>query len=586
MSITEWMDKYKIDYTIDKEDDCVYHIEGFGKVLNADFSKKKSIFREFDDGENKSIFLNIFDTKEDLLNDNIEYVAFLFGRTYNYVSVNDSKLEMYPFVNVGKVKLRKDLDVDYVNLGVHTGMDMLNGSGKISDWIKRAKFLNHKYLGVCDFNTLGSTLNLQKECSDSDIQPIFGFSTRVAFNFSNVDNLENTSFGIKLYAKTNDGLSSLLRVQKSVMVDCDLEGRREDEPNQVILFDKLKKYNKDLFLVIETEAMMFAKNNMPLFLDVVSQFENDSVYYQLDFNEFKANRIDMGYLESIKYYFDNIYKDGKIPPILISDCYYINQFESKNKYTLNLIAYGASHNQSDEQWYKDIEEQYDQMKDLFESIDAKDVLRESAKNTLYIAERCDAKYNMTTNFMPRYDMTDEEARKYGDPVAMFDALLEEGFKNKTPKGKEDIYRERLEMERYIIKSTDNVNYMLNQYDVVKWAEENDITVGAGRGSAGGSLILYFLNVTKVDPIRFNLLFERFLLPERAGLYEAQVTKIDEVIDGVDEVYEIEFEDGRKILLDADSLVLAKDKDRSLYPDELVAGDELIFDNIHNINDIK
>ena len=128
--------------------------------------------------------------------------------------------------------------------------------------------------------------------------------------------------------------------------------------------------------------------------------------------------------------------------------------------------------------------------------------------------------------------------------------------------------------------------MLNQYDVVKWAEENGIVVGAGRGSASGSLVLYLLNVTKVDPIRFSLLFERFLLPERAGLYDAHVTKISEEVDDADEVIEIEFEDGRKVVLDIDSQILVDGEDGTLYADELKDGMKILFDNIDNLFKIK
>ena len=249
---------------------------------------------------------------------------------------------------------------------------------------------------------------------------------------------------------------------------------------------------------------------------------------------------------------------------------------------------GAAHNQSDEQWYKTIDEHISTITPLFDEFkwDINSIIKECADNTLKVAESCTARYKMDTNYMPRYDMTEEEKVKYGDFENMFDQLLEDGFKQRVPKGKEKEYRERLEMEKYVIKSTNNVDYMLVQRDTVNYAKESDILTGAGRGSAGGSLILYLLGITHVDPIRFSLLFERFLLPERAGLYEAQVTKVIEQVSDSDDVVEIEFEDGRKIVLDPDSQIVVDGEERAVYADELKSDMDINFDNIDNLFKIK
>lgn len=154
-----------------------------------------------------------------------------------------------------------------------------------------------------------------------------------------------------------------------------------------------------------------------------------------------------------------------------------------------------------------------------------------------------------------------------------------------PEGEEEKYRERVEYEKYVIESTDNVDYFLIQRDELNWAQENGILTGIGRGSAGGCLLLYLLGITFIDPLKYDLIFERFLLPERAGLESDKVTVMADDIQSSD-YYELELENG-KILLDKDSelVVLRNGQQVIVYADELQEGDDIQFDNrdiLHSI----
>lgn len=164
---------------------------------------------------------------------------------------------------------------------------------------------------------------------------------------------------------------------------------------------------------------------------------------------------------------------------------------------------------------------------------------------------------------------------------MFLSLLKEGFNKLVPKGKEEIYRKQLEHEIYVLESTNNVDYMLVQYDTVNWARENGILVGCGRGSAGGCLVLYLLGITLIDPIKYNLLFERFLLPERAGLYPSDVTVIGEDINS-NQYVEVMLENHKTYKIDKDAQLVVKrmgtDAPIVVYADELQANDDIQFDN--------
>ena len=599
MTITEHFEENKIAYKEVGKD--LYDIEGFGLILYADFSKKKSIYRSYDDGEETYIYLNLFETKEELINSGIKYVAFWFGESYNYVDIEDEKLTIKHLSSIGYSQ-PMELDFDYVQLAVHTEAELLSGVGLPKDWVARAKFLGHKSLGIADFNTLSYTLNMQKECDAVGIKPIFGYSTKLTTGVISVADRGDISdplktANIKLYAKDAEGFASLLRIQKAVMVDLN-EGEEYGLPKGYLMMEELMAHSKGLILVMGATSTDWLVFNSKATDELKERFK-DNIYYQLDVNEYKANRIDIVKLKAAKMYFDTPMLN-EIPPALIADSYYPIKYMSQDKVTVNKIALRAhagsgkdrtiydadSRHHSDEQWYKSIDEHYEVFKTVFESIDPYDILKEAALNTHKIADACEYRYTLDKNYMPEYELTDEEKEKWGDSMSMFDGLLEEGLMKKAPADKIDLYRERLEMEKYVIKSTNNVDYMLNQYDVVKWAEENGIVVGAGRGSASGSLVLYLLNVTKVDPIRFSLLFERFLLPERAGLYDAHVTKISEEVDDAEEVVEIEFEDGRKVVLDIDSQILIDGEDSTLYADELKDGMKILFDNIDNLFKIK
>ena len=126
-----------------------------------------------------------------------------------------------------------------------------------------------------------------------------------------------------------------------------------------------------------------------------------------------------------------------------------------------------------------------------------------------------------------------------------------------------------------------MDYLLVQYDTVNWARKNNILVGCGRGSAAGSLLLYLLGITLIDPIKYGLIFERFLLPERAGLYKADTTVIGVDIEA-DEYIELQLEGNHTIQVDKDAEFIVRrdgsDDPIVIYADELQENDDILFDN--------
>lgn len=555
-----WLGANKIQYSIVDSD--VIEIPGLGKAYFQDTQRStyNSIFRK-DQGGN--LIFNSMVRPEELLNDGIEYIAFKFGDNFYYYNVNkDFKLNILKYVGQRTPLIH---NIDFVNLGVHTPFELLNGSFMPNEWINKAKYLGHKALGICDTNTMAACFIFQKECDAAGIKPIFGYSLTIE--------AEGVKFGAKIYVQSQKGFRNLLRIQKAIMVD--------NVENKTIDISELLKRAEGNAIVLDKYTPTVLADHLELIGDLSDAF--DRIFYQVDLSEYKAERIDIRVLEATKIYFDNWYRNEYMPrPILLSDCYYLDRDDAKNKIILNKVAEGAAHEQSDDQYFKDADEHYALFESLFgDNWDVDFLFRECAENTFQIVNHAEGRMDTTRNYMPKYDMTDEEIEKYGTVHNMFNQLLEEGLQKLAPKDKMEEYRKQMEYEKYIIESTDNVDYLLVQYDTCNWARRNNIFVGCGRGSAAGSLLLYLLGITLIDPIKYNLIFERFLLPERAGLAPADTTIIGEDVESTDYI-SLTLENGKTILVDKDAEFMVRrdgeDKPIRLYADELVEDDDIIFDN--------
>lgn len=555
--LIEWLHTNKMCFQIIDED--VIEIIGFGKMYYEDTDIIKSIFRTNADGEIK---FNTMENIQTLQDEGIFYIVFKFGDNwYYYDTRKDFKFNILKYI--GERELCKH-EQPFVNLGIHTPFELLNGSFSLSDWVKKAKYLGQKALGICDVNTMAADLILQKECKAAGIKHVLGYSLTFT------DGIEKV--GAKIYVQTQEGLQNLLRIQKVINVDSD---------THIIELQDLLKYGKGNILVFDKYSSQWLVN----LGNAIDRFFDAFVdcYYQLDLSEFKAERIDIRVLESTKLYFEKIYDTGDLPPVLITDCYYLDKDDAKNKIILNKVAEGAAHEQSDDQYFKDLDEHWNTIVGLFDTSkwDIEDIFNWSCENTVHIADGAVAEFETDRNFMPQYDMTPEEKERFGDRHTMFLELLEEGFKKLVPEGQEEKYRKQLDHEIYVLESTNNVDYMLVQYDTVNWARKNGILVGCGRGSAGGCLVLYLLGITLIDPIKYDLLFERFLLPERAGLYPASVTIIGDDVQSSDYI-EVELENHKIYKIDKDAQLIVKregmDEPIVIYADELQENDDIQFDN--------
>lgn len=554
-----WLNTHKISYrTLDSE---VVEVECFGKLLFTPLVGVKSIFRE----NGADLVFNLTECTETLLEEGIYHVAFKFGKNYYYYDIR-GKFGFNILKYIGKRQTTLS-EVKYVNLGIHTPYELLNGSGDLNEWVKKAKYLGHEAIGICDLNTMAATLHLQKECIKAGIRPVIGYTTFLKVNEEKIE--------IKIYCQSQEGLQNLLRIQKAVMVDSE---------DHTLNLSVLMEYVKGNAVVFGKRSSYWLKKN--LFIVRQLQPTSDGLFYQVDLNEYKADRIDTEVLEAIKYYFEHFYIRDTcnfiVEPILICDNYYLDRGDARNKIILNKIAYGASHEQSEEQYYKDIDEIYSVFSPLFDpdKWDVESLFERMCRHTTEIAEHAQASFETGRMFMPEYIMLPDEAKRYGNRHNMFLSLLEEGLLSKVEACKQAKYRERLAEEIYVVESTNNIDYFLVQWDIIKYAYSQGIVTGIGRGSAGGCLIAYLLGITSIDPIEYDLLFSRFLVPERSGLIWDNRTKITRAITlppGAD-LIELTL-NGHKYKFDKDAMFLIGREQEILkvYADELQPGDELLFD---------
>jgi DNA-directed DNA polymerase III PolC len=477
MIITEWLENNCIKY--DQIESGIIDISGFGVCLVL--SNQDIVF-----DDKMELILNEYESS---LAVNIDYFLFEFGDNWYYSE--ELKLRSLNVLKyIGEFNDNLGIGND-IFLGIHGGYEILNGSKGYGQWVKKAKFLKTRTIGICEKNTLAGVLKFQIACKDNSINPIIGEEVIVRHN--------DEFYNVKLFVKSDKGWNSLLKINREINVD---------NLGKFIDIGVLTNNLQGLVIILDPKSITIEQS---LAIELIADFKD--IYYQIDTVIYDNQDRDKWYLCNLKKFIDS----KRYNPVLINDAYYIDREDFKAKQILNSIS-GVRDFASKNQYFKPLQDNFEILSELFDSQKEEffvNLFQESVANLEEIEGKC-IKFSIQTKVwhFPKYRMTEEEQDSFEDNLRLFEYLIEQGLYNKIDTDIER-YRERIKEEKKVIVENNFVDYFLILWDIIHWAKRNDILVGIGRGSAGGSLLAYLIGLTALDPIKYDLLFSRFLNEDRA-----------------------------------------------------------------------
>lgn len=374
-------------------------------------------------------------------------------------------------------------------LGIRGPYEILNGSRQYSDWCKKAKFLGIQSLGICEKNTLAGVLKFQLECQKNNIKPIIGETVTV------YRKKQDLQYDVKLFVKSEQGWTNLLLINKELNVLN--EFKQIDE-------DRLFELIDDLFLIVDPKSISYEDFVKIKYLEYFD-------YYQLDTVEYEDEQRDEWYLKNLKKFFFS-----ELTPISLTDAFYLEPEHAHIKTQLNSIS-GFSEYKSKNQYFKDKDDYFVELEQLFNEQDDKIfiVYQKAIKNELLLSKRCNFLVETKIFHLPNYVLTQDQSTNFSTVEDLFWYLIDKGLKEKIDLNDRSKYIERINSEFEVISKGEKlIDYFLILWDITNWCRQNNILIGIGRGSAGGCLLAYLFGITNVDPIKYDLLFERFLNENR------------------------------------------------------------------------
>ena len=423
------------------------------------------------------------------------FIFYFGGRWYSTPRGTEDDPKLNPLMYIGQA----DGTPTESFLGVHGTFELMNGNRGYKDWVRKAKFLGCKSLGICEKNTLAGALKFQNACVAANIRPIIGAM------YSVYRPAENIKYDVRVYAKDEKGWMNILLMNKEVNVS---NQKYINEPDFV-------KLAKNVVVVLDPKSLSFDRI-FPLDLSI------SKLYWSFDTVVYSNRDRDDEYIANLLRY-----AKSDLPALPFGDAYYLEQEDAHIKVKLNKIGSIYEHVSSN-QYFKSSDDYIFELAELIgDDEKAYKFFNKMSKNLSIVANSCKFKIEQGSRHLPKYKLTKEESELYSDSRDMFVSLLDKELVEKF--GGQKAYSDRLELEKKVILDADVHDYFLMTRDILNWCREQGILVGIGRGSAGGTLIGYLLGIHYLDPIRYDLLFERFLNEGRA---KVSLPDIDTDVEGL------------------------------------------------------
>ena len=416
----------------------------------------------------------------------------------------------------------------FAHLHVHTEYSLLDGSNKIKEYVKRVKELGMDSAAITDHGVMYGVIDFYRAAKEAGIKPILGCEVYVAPNSRFDKELtggDDRYYHLVLLAENNTGYANLMKIVSKGFTEGYYYKPRVD-------MEILNRYHEGIIALSACLAGEVARNIQKGLID---EAKKSALKYQECFGKgnFFLELQDHGIpaQHTVNTALLSISKDLDIPLVATNDVHYTYREDEKPHDILLCIQTGKKLADEDRmryeggQYYVKSEEE---MKGLFP------YAWEAVENTQSIADRCNVEIEFGVTKLPHFEVPEGY-----DSWGYLNKLCDDGLKERYPED-DGTLRERLDYELGIIKRMGYVDYFLIVWDFINYAKSNDIMVGPGRGSAAGSIVSYCLKITNIDPIKYNLLFERFLNPERVSMPDIDIDfcfeRRQEVIDYVGRKY--------------------------------------------------
>ncbi|MEE0117072.1 MAG: DNA polymerase III subunit alpha, partial [Lachnospiraceae bacterium] len=417
----------------------------------------------------------------------------------------------------------------FAHLHVHTEYSLLDGSNKIQEYVARVKELGMTAAAITDHGVMYGVIDFYKAANAAGINPILGCEVYVApnsrFDREKVSG-EDRYYHLVLLAENNTGYSNLMKIVSKGFVDGYYYKPRVD-------MEVLTTYHEGIIALSACLAGEVQRNLVRGMYDeakkVAEKYENcfgkGNFFLELQDHGIPEQRL-------VNQQLLRLSQDTGIELVATNDVHYTYADDAEAHDILLCIQTGKKLADEDRmryeggQYYVKSEEE---MQELFP------YALEALENTQKIADRCHVEIEFGKTKLPHFDVPEGYTT-----WTYLNKLCYEGLEEKYPKEQAEELRPRLEYELSVIKEMGYIEYFLIVWDYINFARTHGIPVGPGRGSAAGSLVSYTTGITNIEPVRYGLIFERFLNPERVSMPDIDVdfcyNRRQEVIDYVIEKY--------------------------------------------------
>ncbi len=417
----------------------------------------------------------------------------------------------------------------FAHLHVHTEYSLLDGSNKIKEYVKRVKELGMNAAAITDHGVMYGVIDFYREARDAGINPIIGCEVYVAPNSrfdKEMTGGEDRYYHLVLLAENNTGYANLMKIVSKGFTEGYYYKPRVD-------MEVLREYHEG---IIALSACLAGEVARYIQKGLIDEAKKSALKYQECFGKgnyfLELQDHGLPLQHTVNTALLQISKELDIPLVATNDCHYTYREDEKPHDILLCIQTGKRLSDEDRmryeggQYYVKSEEE---MKGLFP------YAWEAVENTQRIADRCHVEIEFGHTKLPHFEVPEGY-----DSWSYLNKLCQDGLAEHYSKEEAESLQERLEYELGVIRKMGYVDYFLIVWDFINYAKNHDIMVGPGRGSAAGSLVSYCLKITNIDPIKYNLLFERFLNPERVSMPDIDIDfcfeRRQEVIDYVAEKY--------------------------------------------------